>query len=143
MTRQTSVIAVVAIAALYGCSFRALSPREVEEWRAVSKSEPMEYQHEAVCSLHHIPTQEMAVPGYGGMSIRPPSAYVRARIRSFPNSWLYVNTGFCMQTGVEPVVRWFCPLCRKAELRWRRFHGYDLPDQISAETGEWITVPLK
>jgi hypothetical protein len=102
----------------------------------------MEYQHEAVCSLHHVPTQETAVPGYGGMSVMPPYRYVRARIRSFPNSWLYLNTGFCEQTYIVPYVRWFCPLCRKAELRWRRLHRYGLPDQISADTGEWLPAQL-
>jgi hypothetical protein len=130
------VLVLAAIAALLGGSC-ALSSSEEAEWRDVSQSEPFDLQREVTCSVHHVATRESIIPAFGGMSVMPPRSYVRARIRAFPNSWLYVNTGWCEQGAVLPVSRWYCPECRRAELRWRRVHRYPLPQQISKETGDW------
>lgn len=135
-TRALFVLIPLA-AVLSACALAPLSTGEVNRWDVVANPTLEDYKAEAVCSLHHVPTVETVVPAYGGLSVLPPKRYVRARIHDFPNSWLYVNTGFCEQGEALPVIRWYCPVCRKAEMRWLRLHRYLLPPEISPTTGEW------
>lgn len=42
-----------------------------------------------------------------------------------------------------PVVRWYCPECRKTELRWRRRHRSPLGEDFDPVTGEWQPRPAE
>src|SRR5437016_6096108 len=117
MTSATAAKSVIlcALALIGACSLRSITEAESEAWRKVATSEPRSYTYEAVCSVHHRKTIVTVVPAYGGFSVMPPKEYVRARLRLFPNSWPYVNTGWCEQTWVDHVERGVCPACRAAE----------------------------
>lgn len=126
--RRSLLFFVVLLA---GCSFHHIySDAELQAWRQVANGHERSFQHESVCSVHHLATVPTVIPAYGGMSVMPPRPYVRARVKLFPNSWPYVNTGWCEQNYVDYVERWVCPACRAAELRWRRQHGWDVPEQL-------------
>jgi hypothetical protein len=143
MNWRISVLTTVALLALPSCATQRFSPAEYEAWHRVADSRSDDYQLEAICSIHHVATIETAIPAFGGMSVMPPKSYVLARIHQYPNAWIYVNTGFCEQGYPMPVVRWFCPECRKAELRWRRLHRYLLSANFDPSTGEWRPTPLE
>ena len=141
MYKVSLALVFLAAAVLSACALAPLSTEEINRWDNVANPTILGYRLEEVCSLHHVPTVEILVPAYGGLSSLPPKGYVRARIHKFPNSWLFVSTGSCEQGDPLPVTRWYCPVCRKAELRWIRLHRYTLPPDISPTTGEW-TSPL-
>ncbi len=123
----------VCVTSVVSCTVATKQDRDL--YYHIQGSGISSYQYEKVCSLHHAPTRECAIPAYGGMALAPADDYIRARIANFPNSYLDYNTGWCTQGPVLPAVRWVCPSCRTAELRWRRAHAYPIPNEVTSP--EW------
>lgn len=118
---------------LAGCSLLRLSSEEIAVYEKLNSDEPRTYVHEEVCSVHGVRTEFLPVPSYGGLAVLPPRPYVRARLRLFPNSFPYTQSGWCEQTATFWVERSVCPACRAAEVRWLKSHGYDIPEELLLE----------
>lgn len=81
---------------------------------------------EEVCHLHHVRTVEFVTRQFSGMCGRPRRSsfpYMKARIRTFPNSYWDVESCTCDAMGeIRAMVR-VCPLCRETERAWRARHN--------------------
>jgi len=129
--------AIVIILLIYvSCtSHSGITDKEIDLFYTIQGTGSAEFQYEETCSVHHFPTKQCSVPGFGGYAVQPPDDYIRARNRLFPNSYLFFDTGLCEQPGIVPVIRWVCAKCREAELAWMQSHGMRIPPEVLS--AEW------
>jgi hypothetical protein len=78
-------------------------------------------QSESFCHVHHVRLEMRQVPVEDGFCVAD-RVYARARLRLFPNSFLYILSCFCEPFAPRDQEHLVCPLCRAAEERWVNRH---------------------
>jgi hypothetical protein len=111
--RPHQLVTVLFAVLLVGCS---ISEPERLRFSELSRGRPAP----TTCPIHHAPTETDALMSYSGFVVFD-TAYIRARLRLFPYSFLSVWSGSCAGPD-SPVVVGFCPKCREAERQWVKLH---------------------
>jgi len=79
------------------------------------------------CPLHKVDLVEMDVYHMPGMPKVPSRSYIMAKLRQFPQSFLYVQTGDC--TARSYCTKYHCcKICRAKEIAWLKLHNEYIPD---------------
>lgn len=123
------LVLLVALSTI-GCTWVPLSQSEAAYYRTLLDDALIPDEDglgDRICRRHHIETELREVPIVDGLCIDPPR-YPRARVRQFPNSFLYVLSCLCEGQSLYNVERRVCPKCRQADIVWHRRHDYTWPE---------------
>lgn len=112
---------------LFGCTYSKLSSaQEREYWALQDAAYSGSNYPKLVCEIHGTKLNEKMVPVYHGFAVALPK-YMKAKLKHFPNSFLYVQSGSCEGIGEDEVGRMVCRDCRASEIKCNKKNGLDTP----------------
>ena len=124
---RSLLIAGILLLLCLACASRSLSDQERTYFKHLYFGMLDEFQEsEDICHIHKVPTTDKVITSYAGIVDMPNDAYIQARVRQFPNSFLCAYTGYCTSGDFE-LKRKVCPKCRQAEILWLTAHGLPIP----------------
>lgn len=116
--RRVGTLFLIALSlASAGCSVLLTRDDEARFWR-LQTGGPFPTVVDEVCAMHGVTTELREVPVVHGLCVKD-RRYMWAKLRRFPNSFLFVNSCSCEPVGESTVFRRVCPACRAAEAKWQ------------------------